>query len=658
MSLIDSNPTFNYSYKGKYNYKASFKSLNIGSDAYVTEQELNEMQFINSEQTSNLIREITRSGVITENSESDNEDNIHNRSKCFLPILGTPNTVTLPPFQCVINGDIINIKYVKDNVEKNLDVRLPNPPVAGTRNDFIFLQCWIKELKENDDVHCYGYEENDKLPYSIIDDRCGIETCRRLQFQWQINVYEDYEDKTNTGFIDGDNNPNPRIHPTGLNGLYYTDYYFIQSDTDPCLYIAGEGNTSKIPTVDGFIYAIPLFTVRRINNSGYSAEMNPYGGIDYINASSISDRPDNKFSNIIYEDQIIDLRHLAALGEKQYNKIYATLNDVFKYQTMLKNKINHLSIDLKACDTILHNLGYSIPEIYDKEIYGIDCYRQNGITSGGYLIPHDDDSLVIYRKNKYYVGHQFEEQDYVVIPTLYEYNYDEKGELGDYFITKGKKYFIFNNTGAKDLQMNFATFNANDKYVMSGTDVFNGTDGTEIDVGFDLNNDIHFISIIPNEDTNGRNGDIYIRLNQTSFTVFNTGLTTDDTGETVSTTDNEFTWVLIDISNSTIRNLEMFSLNLNGPEGITKESLSFGENYSICLSTPWLISSGEIDETGQIGEIFVDTEEENKFTVYQSGSIDTELFINCLVFCEVPHHDLYDVTPVDKTIPANKIDID
>ena len=102
----------------------------------------------------------------------------------------------------------------------------------------------------------------------------------------------------------------------------------------------------------------------------------------------------------------------------------------------------------------------------------------------------------------------------------------------------------------------------------------------------------------------------------------------------------------------------MFSLNLNGPEGITKESLSFGENYSICLSTPWLISSGKIDETGQIGEIFVDTEEENKFTVYQSGSIDTELFINCLVFCEVPHHDLYDVTPIDKTIPANKIDID
>ena len=76
MSLIDSNPTFTYPYKGKYNQKASFKSLNIGSDAYVTEQELNEMQFINSEQTSNLIREITNSGVITENPELDDENNL------------------------------------------------------------------------------------------------------------------------------------------------------------------------------------------------------------------------------------------------------------------------------------------------------------------------------------------------------------------------------------------------------------------------------------------------------------------------------------------------------------------------------------------------------------------------------------------------------
>jgi uncharacterized membrane protein YgcG len=63
--------------------------------------------------------------------------------------------------------------------------------------------------------------------------------------------------------------------------------------------------------------------------------------------------------------------------------------------------------------------------------------------------------------------------------------------------------------------------------------------------------------------------------------------------------------VLIDISNGSIQNIEMYSLNLNGPEGITQTSPAFGDNFSVMVSTPFLIPSGEIDEIGMIGETFV-----------------------------------------------------
>jgi hypothetical protein len=654
MPAIDSNPTFNFPYKGKYNNKAALKSLNIGSDAFVTEQELNEMQIINSEQTSDLIRNITNSGVVTVNDGEDNENELYNKSKCFKPILeGIPNVIKFPPFQSVVNGNLISVKYFKDNKIQDMSIRLPNPPIAGTRNDFIFLQCWLKELKQNDKVHAFGYEDNDNLDYSILDERVGIETCRRMQLQWKIVIYEDYDELCDNGFLDGDGNPNPKIHPGALNGLVQGDFYFTQSD-DKDLFIAGNGNKSQVPTADGYIYAIPLFTIRRINNSGYSQEMNIHGGIDYIDENSVSDRADGKFSNIIYNDQIIDLRHLAALGEEQYNKIYETLEDLYVYQTMLKNKLERVTQDLFHANCVLNNLGFSIPCTYDKDIYGINTYRQNGLTSGGHVVDVDDDSLVVYKKNKYYIGKQFEGKDYVVIPTLIDYDSYNKGELGDWFITYENKYFTLNNTGASGLRMNLTTLSANDQYIMSGVDSFNGTDGIEIETGIQLNTDIHFISIVPKEDTSGRNGDIYIKLKETSFIVYNTGLTTNDEGDAIPTTGNEFTWVLIDISNGSIQNIEMYSLNLNGPEGITQTSPAFGDNFSVMVSTPFLIPSGEIDEIGMIGETFVNTEEDNQFTLYSTGDVDIELYCNVMVFNEVPYCDYYDSVPVKKIIELDK----
>ena len=650
-------PTFYQSAKGRYTSLANIKTLNWGTNAYVPERELNELQWIQSEKTAELVRNITKSGILTVNEGIDDENDSHNISKCFQILHNDeehPNSFSLPPFKAVVNGEILHVYLYQNQTIKNYPVRLPNPPVAGTRNDFIFLECWFKELKNWDQVHAYGHDHNDVLDYVIIDERIEMETSRRIQLQWRLAIYEDYDNKCENGFVDADGNANTKIHPSALNGYVQTDFHFIKSPHDPYLYIAGSGDVSKIRSFDGYIYAIPLFCIKRINNSGFDQYNNPFGGIDYVNETSTPDRPDQKFSNVIYHDQIIDLRHLAAIGEEQYNKIYLTLNELYINQTLLKNKINRLSADIESTNYILQNVGYSIPSIHDSEIYGLNSFRQNGVTFGGYVVEEDEELAVVYRKNKYYIGKDLIGKNYVVIPTIVDYDLKNLGTIGDMFVTKEKKYFVIHNTGAKELKMHLTTIETNTPKCMSGPAAFNGLEGTEIGLSFDLDIDKHFIYICPNENTNGRNGEIYIKLGTNGFTVYNTGLTTNTNGEVVSTTGNTFTWIVIDTSNKDIQNMELFNLQLRGTTGVQQRSLSFGDAYTLLLGTPFILSNSTIED-GVIGDIYANTEDDNQVTVYNTGSNEEEVRVQCLIFDEVFYDEKYDKIDIKKLINIDRI---
>jgi len=650
-------PTFYQPAKGQYNKLANIKTFNWGTNAYVPERELNEIQWIQSEQVADLIRNMTYSGILTVNHLEDDENDSHNRSKCFQLENNDENhtnSFELPPFKAIVNGEIVNIYSYKDLELKNYSVRLPNPPVAGTRNDFVFLECWFKELKEQDSIHAYGNEDNDILDYHIIDERIELETSRRIQLQWSISIYEDYDELCENGFVDSDGNPNKKIHPSALNGFKQTDFYFEKSNDDPYLYVAGTGDISKIRSFDGYIYAIPLFCIKRINNSGFDQVNNPFGGIDYVDSSSSPDRPDEKFSNVIYHDQIVDLRHLSAIGEEQYNKIFLTLNELYINQTLLKNKINRLTSDIESTNYILQNIGYSIPSIHDEEVYGINSFRQNGVTFGGYVTNEDEQHAIVYRKNKYYVGKSLIGKNYVVVPSVVDYDSNSLGTIGDMYVTKEKKYFVVHNTGAEDLKMHLTAVETNTQKCMSGQDLFNGLEGTEIELGFELDVDKHFIYICPSENTNGRNGEIYIKLGTNSFTVYNTGLTTDESGEVVSTIGNEFTWIVIDIFNKDIHNVDLFNLKLNGTEGVTKESLSFGDAYTLLLGTPFILSSSTVED-GVIGDVYANTEDDNQVTVYNTGSNEVDVHIQCLIFDEIFYDEKYDTTEIKKLINLDKI---
>lgn len=133
------------------------------------------------------------------------------------------------------------------------------------------------------------------------------------------------------------------------------DYIYTTADfepfNDPHMFIAGKGTEtmSIFNTVDGYVYAIPLFEVARLNTTGYNAYHNVYGAINWQNSSSVSDRVslDGKFANVIYYNDIQDQRYQAFLGTNELSTKYLQLDnfDTYVHNTQESMKIHTRNIE-------------------------------------------------------------------------------------------------------------------------------------------------------------------------------------------------------------------------------------------------------------------------------------------------------------------------
>lgn len=646
------NPTFLQPIKGSFNKDANFVSLNVGTDAYVTEREVNEMQWIQVERAANTLRHIAKSGIVT-------IDKTNKFAECFQIVNNDEtnlNGFELPPFESVCDGYLVHHEEYHGSptiTPQNIKVRLPNPPIGGYRHDFVFLEYWFAELKKNDDVPKWGYIYNQKIPFHIIDERIMDETSHRIQLRWTISHYEDYDDWCENGFIKPDGTPNPKIHPLPQTGWIAPGYHYVQTEHDPYLFRAGVGMSSTVHTADGYVYAIPLFNIFRFNNSGFNAAYNPFGGVDYVDSTTVCDRPDNKFSNIIYTDQITDLRHLSALGEEQYDKIYVRQEDYYKHLTITRNKIMNMSYEYWYLKNILRNIDIDLPSIHDLEIYGHEMIHQWGLTNGAGLDPLDEDRKIVYKKhNKYYVGKRLEKKNYCVVPTCIDYDLEDAGTIGDVYINKYPTKFRLYNTGAKNLRMNLEAFFVDGEVVMSGEGVFSGMDGTPIDMPFKMDDDRYFVSITALDNTNGRNGEIFVKLVEKQIFVYNTGLKTSSVGTVVSTTGNKFQWVVIDMQSPEWKNSNYVNVKLDGHNGVQVSTTEFGEHYRLNLGTPIVPTSVLIDQ-GSIGDIYADIDEDDLFTVYNTGKAGAT--VQCFIFNDVEYVDYYDTQPIPVPVDVPNI---
>lgn len=354
-------PDFSRNPKGKFNPSLNFISIKGGTDAILIEDEWNELQWIQSEERAKLIRTMTNSGCLQISNNANTEEAGAPKAHLHLikdedgSIIQHPdivasfnelNNFVINPFDAVLNGYIVHIEST--SIE-GLKVQLEEPyAVSSNRQDLVILEFWFKELRPHDKVPLYGGVDNDPAYYEMLDKRISIPTTNRIQLQWRIRAISDDKNGVKPHYDNGYSRIEYLgIHPQGARPYLNYDFTYKTADfapfNDPHMFVAGQGESSvlSLDSIDGYIYAIPLFQVSRLNISGYNAYNNTNGGILWQNALSISDRAglDGKFANVVYINEISDQRYQACLGTNELNTQYTKLTDFNDYKQNAKIKM-------------------------------------------------------------------------------------------------------------------------------------------------------------------------------------------------------------------------------------------------------------------------------------------------------------------------------
>jgi hypothetical protein len=205
-----------------------------------------------------------------------------------------PNKIILGESEAVIRGRVIKIP-------DNTPIVLDPAPTFGYREDLVFLEQWFTEKKPGDPIYKDGNVNSTIERYASVPE---------IVEEWRIRVVSNADfNKLQDGFVNKDSagwGHTPilsNVTPQGLNAspLSYdptnpttrvsttfrkangADLNYRISD-DVGLYVSGDGTqTAKniLKTADGYVYAIPMFRIKRRNNAGYRAD-NLNGARDYF----------------------------------------------------------------------------------------------------------------------------------------------------------------------------------------------------------------------------------------------------------------------------------------------------------------------------------------------------------------------------------------
>lgn len=319
-----------FEFDNNYNIKNGFTRVKFGNNKKITETELNEMQKIQEETRSSLIRQIVPTGfTYLKRADIKGDKIICNPNNQDNTIVLAPSKMFMNGYEIAIEGDD---KFLDDGTEKEgyLKIELPNPPSALYNEHFLFLEFWFEELSQDSTIRKHGYSEGEILANTIKDHRINAETSRRVGLKWRVRVIEDqnfskwsegfgYESDLEYSPIYAQGPKNSKIENVDLVFRNATDSVFKDCDFygDNNLWVGGRpwangehdlNSTNNIlGIVENYVFAVPLMRVRRRNSSPYSIS-NPNGASQWIDENSVSTHPNNLFYNKIIMDDIIDLR--------------------------------------------------------------------------------------------------------------------------------------------------------------------------------------------------------------------------------------------------------------------------------------------------------------------------------------------------------------
>lgn len=292
-NLIGIEPDF--SKNSNYNPDANVAQVKFGADAPVLEVELNELQQVQDKAREDLIRSMIPSGF----TKPVIIDFYHDKTNS--------NTLyTLEDAEAYVNG-------MRIFIPKGTKIDLGDSPKKDIREDLIFLEVWKEEVDSKVILSQYGGEGQKETQNNLIDPRVGEETSHRILNKWRIRCAQDIDfgfkgDSTTTtncsdtyiGWIDDRKfskvyakGADPLIElPTNINGIEIfrsanSNWNGSSPINDTGLWIAGLKNQkqsiNRFKTIDGLVYAIPMFKLLRRPNQGFSLG-------DYSNISRLTDQ--------------------------------------------------------------------------------------------------------------------------------------------------------------------------------------------------------------------------------------------------------------------------------------------------------------------------------------------------------------------------------
>lgn len=262
------------------------------------------------------------------------------------------------------------------------------------------------------ELYRHGNVESDSATWlddDLMDPSLHSETTQRVQVQYRIRTTGAAEAVDYKVQPDGFSNSN--VLAQGGAAAPVANYQFVPADgvtikgnsdataygaVDNGLYIAGNGDVASaqdLGSVDGYVYAIPICFVFRHNDTdgvvggeGFDPKNNTNGGpkfahggytntlIDPLGPGLLvnpgeSDRPDGQFCDVLYLDNVLDLRrHVNPMGvdlsaELQYQiqSLMDGQNFTWAIDTADQQTMGNGSGDVSVRHLVCDNVGRTAP---------------------------------------------------------------------------------------------------------------------------------------------------------------------------------------------------------------------------------------------------------------------------------------------------------
>lgn len=259
----------------------------------------------------------------------------------FEPVSGV---LKIPTFNVHFNGEILTIGGAHSTDSTYNRVLIPSPVYPGPNSDeakifVIYLELWyrytdpqtgsgyyIDPLTQSRYFYpngCFDADPSTLIPDDVVDPFEGLVTTGRVQTQWAIRVSSlpwTYNFDSLRFGLDKGPNLGETLYgqafqdvPVSLSGYEFSNMGVINGDYG--LWRSGTGTPrSALGTVDGYTYALPVAVLFQRNKGDYSISSNPFGCKSLTVQNSglvmygISGRPDGKFADVVYPEDIVDTR--------------------------------------------------------------------------------------------------------------------------------------------------------------------------------------------------------------------------------------------------------------------------------------------------------------------------------------------------------------